>query len=118
MELLEKYQEIIIAGISLFTAITFYLKVLINKMKEAKELNNKELVIDELKVLIKEAETLFLNGKDKKKYCLSRMREFVKKQRIKISNKTIDEFLEELITLTNEVNINKEKTNNESSKND
>src|SRR5690554_5170776 len=83
--------------------ITYILK-LVNKTIELKKIKNKELVTKEMLGLIEEAEEIFDIGVEKKKFVLTRLKNFGVENNIKINLEEFEKELSKLIDFTKQVN--------------
>lgn len=88
----------------LVTLVTYILKFVDNKKVKEKALNFIS-ISEKLIELITEVEKTTLNGLEKKKYVLQKIEEYAKDNNLKYDNEEISNKIEELVSLTRNVNI-------------
>jgi len=103
--------EMIFGVLSTILVCIIYLVKLIDKVKEVRKFENKELVLKELIELIKLSEELFDSGEEKKKFVVTRIKNFQLENKFKSNMDELEHQIESYIDLTNKVNINKGEIN-------
>ena len=105
----------VIATIStlLITFITMIFKLSKN-IKERKVLEGLQELNKDIISLIEQAES-FTNytGEEKKEYVLTRVERLINNNKFKVNEEKVSEKIEELIELSNNVNVNKKRLNKE-----
>lgn len=94
------------------TILTSIIKLLKTKTEKEK-INNLLIITKELQGFIIEAENVVGCGKEKLEYVIERADEFMALNNINISKKEVIDKIEELLELTNKVNVRKEDKNEE-----
>lgn len=89
--------------IAIVGIITYVIK-LINKTHELKKTKDKELALIEMLNLIEEAERLFDEGYERKKFVLARLKNFGVDNKIKINMNEFETELNRLIVFSKQVN--------------
>ncbi len=103
--------EIIFGVLSTILVCMIYLVKLIEKIKEVRKLENKDLILKELMDLIKLSEELFESGEEKKKFVVTRIKNFQLENKLKSNMDELEHQIESYIDLTNKVNIKKGEIN-------
>lgn len=107
--------EIIFGVLSTILVCMIYLVKLIEKIKEVRKLENKDLILKELMDLIKLSEELFESGEEKKKFVITRIKSFLVENRFKSNMDELEHQIESYIDLTKNVNIKQKGEINEHS---
>ena len=107
----ENLKEIGFILIFIINIIYYFIKIIILK-KKLKSFKTKEEVEKELCELVEKAECLFESGIDKKEYVLDSISQYLKKKKINIDYKEIDKIIENVISVSKQINY--QGDNNES----
>ncbi len=90
--------------ILIFYFLIKIIKILIER-KQIKTIKNKQLVDDQLLLLVQQAETLFENGIDKKQFVLNAIDDFLVSHKINVSSLEVENMLEEIINISKTINF-------------